>query len=163
MTRSPIKELSDSRSGAVFGEWDYNEGLKFGNFRYFMCRSKCFGPNKTNFINLWQKLLILEPLYEKKHKCYFHVGYAIKLHWKKLVQFWIGHQIAKNCSICKNWKVLRLAMSCQLEFVRIRKVKWCLGGLNYIKIIKKRTLFSAIFRKSPQGAPKIAKTELFLP
>ena len=47
-----LKGLSDSRSGAVFGEWDYNEGLKFGNFRYFMCRSKCFGPNKTNFINL---------------------------------------------------------------------------------------------------------------
>ena len=60
------KELSDSSSGGVFGEWDYNEGLKFGDFRYWMCRSKCFGPNETNFINLWQKLLILEPLYEKK-------------------------------------------------------------------------------------------------
>ena len=45
------KELSDLRSGAVFGEWDYYEGLKFGNFRYCMCRSKCFGPNETNFMD----------------------------------------------------------------------------------------------------------------
>ena len=46
-----IKELSDSSSGGVFGEWDYNEGLKFGDFKYCMCRSKCFGPNETNFMN----------------------------------------------------------------------------------------------------------------
>ena len=30
--RESLKDLSASRSGAVFGEWDYNEGLKFGVF-----------------------------------------------------------------------------------------------------------------------------------
>ena len=29
---------------------------------------------------------------------YYHVGYAIKMHWKKPVQFSMGHQIAKYAS-----------------------------------------------------------------
>ena len=32
------KGLSASRSGGVFGEWDYNEGLKFGVFSYLTSR-----------------------------------------------------------------------------------------------------------------------------
>ena len=41
-----------------------------------MYRYKCFGPNKTYFMNFCQKLSILKLIYEKKQICYFHVGYA---------------------------------------------------------------------------------------
>ena len=59
------KGLSDSRSGAVFGEWDYNEGLKFGVFSYLISRCKCYGPNETNFMDFCWKLLILSTFYKK--------------------------------------------------------------------------------------------------
>ena len=75
-----LKGLSSSRSGGIFFGHDYNEGLKFGDFRFSMYRYKCFGPNKTYFMNFCQKLSILELIYEKKQICYFHVGYAIKLY-----------------------------------------------------------------------------------
>ena len=54
------KGLSDSRSGGVFCERDYNEGLKIGVFTYSIGRCKCYGPNKTNFMDFHQKLLILD-------------------------------------------------------------------------------------------------------
>ena len=40
-----LKGLSDSRSGGVFCERYYNEGLKVGVFSYFISRYKCCGPN----------------------------------------------------------------------------------------------------------------------
>ena len=50
------KNLSASRSGAVFGERDYNEGLKVGVFSYFISKCKCYGPNETNFKDFCWKL-----------------------------------------------------------------------------------------------------------
>ena len=55
-----LMDLSSSHSGAVFGEWDYNEGLKIGVISYLISRCKCYGPNKTNFMDFHQKLLILD-------------------------------------------------------------------------------------------------------
>ena len=52
------KGLSDSRSGGVFRERDYNEGLKVSIFSYFISRYKCCGPNETNFMDFGQKLAI---------------------------------------------------------------------------------------------------------
>ena len=54
------KDLSASRSGAVFGEWDFNEGLKVGVYSYLIRKCKCYRPNKTNFMDFHQKLLILD-------------------------------------------------------------------------------------------------------
>ena len=53
-----LKELSSSRSGAVFGECDYNDGLKIGFFSYLISRCKCYRPKKTNFMDFCWKLLI---------------------------------------------------------------------------------------------------------
>ena len=74
------KDLSDSSAGCIFFRQHYNEGLKFGDFRFSMYRYKCFRPNKTYFLNFCQKLSILKLIYEKKQICYFHVGYAMKLY-----------------------------------------------------------------------------------
>ena len=49
-------DLSALRSGAVFGEWDYNEGLKVGIFSYFISKRKCYGQNETNFKDFCWKL-----------------------------------------------------------------------------------------------------------
>ena len=37
-------------------------------------RYKCYWPNETNFLDFWQKLLILEQYYENKRIHYFHMG-----------------------------------------------------------------------------------------
>ena len=60
------KGLSDSSSEAIFRETFFNEGLKFSVFSYLICRYKCFGPNKTNFMNFGQKLWIFGQFYENK-------------------------------------------------------------------------------------------------
>ena len=60
-----LKGLSDLRSGGVFGEWDYNEGLKFGVFSYLFSSCKCFGPNKTNFMDFGQIVAISQLFYKK--------------------------------------------------------------------------------------------------
>ena len=71
--------MSASRSGAVFGEWDYNEGLKVGLFSYLISRYKCYGPKETNFMDFCWKLLIFWQIYENKRNPYFHMGYALKI------------------------------------------------------------------------------------
>ena len=52
------KDMSDSRSGATNKYLDYNEGLKIGFFSYLISTYKCYGPNKTNFMDFGQKLAI---------------------------------------------------------------------------------------------------------
>ena len=72
---------------------------------------------------------------------------------KNLFNFELVTKLPKIVQFAKNWTVLRLTMSCQLEYVWIHKVKWCLGGLNY-KIVKKT---DPIFRNFSKIAPRSSK------
>ena len=144
------KDLSSSRSGGVFCERDYNEGLKVGVFSYLIYRYKCYRPNETNFIDFcW----ILWQFYKNKWIPYFHMGYAIKMHWKELFIFkWLSN-CQKLFLFLKNWPFLEFSDSYQSEFV-VKEFNLGNSEQFWATFVKKWIWISSNFRKSQWRCPK---------
>ena len=87
---------------------------------------------------------------------YYHVGYAIKMHWKNLFNFQWATKLPNMLRISKSWTVLISGRSCQFEFVQIHKVRWFLDGQK-TKFAKKIDPIFCNFSKIAQNRPKSPK------